>query len=361
MICFYKNDKATVIINEEITNENANEICEFLYGVEFLDEVKDIEVVINSGGGSVTGGYSIFRALLKSEKVVQTTIAGVCASICSIIFLAGQIRKVESYGLFMIHNPSGGDSAVLNLIKDSLKQILSTEQFGNLDELMDEETWYSPDDLVESSVIKKEDIIKLNKQSIMTKEVKANVEQLQLIANNILSASIKDAVEIEIETPEEEVKEVTEEEIMDQEEVAPEMSLEELKKKIAELILENESLKADKGADVSIEDMEQKCKDLEKENEEMKASINLVKVEEEIKQKEEILNLAGIKDKKDWIGLDLNKIKELTKTINKKSPEIIFNNVAQIVDLKKLTAEEKVELMESDPKAYAKMFIASKK
>ncbi len=108
MTTFIKDNVATILLNQEVEVNNSNEIVDFIYGLGFLDEVDTIKVLINSPGGSVMGGLSIFTALVASEKKVITQIDGIAASIAAVIFMAGQERYMMEYGLFMIHNPFGG-------------------------------------------------------------------------------------------------------------------------------------------------------------------------------------------------------------------------------------------------------------
>lgn len=75
---------------------------------EFLEANKDaaeIEVRINSRGGEVTEGFAIHDLLINSGKKVTTIIEGRCASIATVIFLAGSVRKMHKHSDFMIHNP----------------------------------------------------------------------------------------------------------------------------------------------------------------------------------------------------------------------------------------------------------------
>lgn len=74
---------------------------------DFLDANKsedEIEIEIRSGGGSVDVGIDIYEQLRNSGKKI-TTVAYECASIATVIFLAGDVRKVTKYAAPLIHNP----------------------------------------------------------------------------------------------------------------------------------------------------------------------------------------------------------------------------------------------------------------
>ena len=118
---------ARMLINTAVTVELASYLVEVIESLENYEEVEDIEVIINSPGGSVVAGYSIYSALIRSSKTVTTVIDGVAASIAGIIFMSGKIRKAYSHSLFMAHNPSGGSRKILKKIKDSLMTILDGE------------------------------------------------------------------------------------------------------------------------------------------------------------------------------------------------------------------------------------------
>lgn len=69
---------------------------------------EDITVDINSGGGYVYDGFSIYNALMKARKHVNVTTinSGLACSIASVIFVAGEFRIVFSASLFMMHPPT---------------------------------------------------------------------------------------------------------------------------------------------------------------------------------------------------------------------------------------------------------------
>lgn len=76
---------------------------EFLSGIE--KDVTDINVHINSGGGSVDEGFAIYDKLNNSPYSITTIAEGTVGSIATIIYLAGQTRKMFENSKFFIHNP----------------------------------------------------------------------------------------------------------------------------------------------------------------------------------------------------------------------------------------------------------------
>jgi len=87
---------------------------------------KRIQVWINSPGGVVTDGYSIYNAILKSNTPVDTYNVGISASIAGVIFQAGRKRIMSDYSILMYHNPFGGGDKSLNAIRDSIVKMIAS-------------------------------------------------------------------------------------------------------------------------------------------------------------------------------------------------------------------------------------------
>lgn len=119
------------------------------------------EIYIDSTGGEVFTGESIFNELRRLNKPKTVIITGLCASIATLIASVGDVIKMFDVGHFMIHNPSvglEGDAGDLRKAAgtlDQIKQILATvygrrtSKVGigkqQLWEMMDEETWMLPE------------------------------------------------------------------------------------------------------------------------------------------------------------------------------------------------------------------------
>ena len=74
----------------------------------FLDElenVNNINIHINSGGGSVFGGLAIYNQLKRYNATITTYIDGLAASIASVIAMAGDKIVMPENALLMIHKP----------------------------------------------------------------------------------------------------------------------------------------------------------------------------------------------------------------------------------------------------------------
>jgi ATP-dependent Clp protease protease subunit len=106
----------------------------------FLDtlesDVTDIHVYINSGGGSVIEGWSIYDKLKTSGKKITTIGEGMVGSIATIIFMAGDYRKLHENSRFFIHNPYWQPDSPTPMEADdliSLGESLQAEQKKILD------------------------------------------------------------------------------------------------------------------------------------------------------------------------------------------------------------------------------------
>jgi ATP-dependent Clp protease protease subunit len=70
-------------------------------------EVVELDIYINSGGGSVTEGFAIYDKLMTLPYTVNTIVNGMCGSIATVIFQAGKKGKRRMYknAEFFVHNP----------------------------------------------------------------------------------------------------------------------------------------------------------------------------------------------------------------------------------------------------------------
>lgn len=82
---------------------NLSKLKKFIDNLE--EDVTDLHVSINSGGGSVIEGWAIYDKLKTSGKKITTIGEGIVGSIATIIFMAGDVRKLHENSRFFIHNP----------------------------------------------------------------------------------------------------------------------------------------------------------------------------------------------------------------------------------------------------------------
>lgn len=140
---------------------------------ENYPDLKEIEVLINSQGGSVQDGLMICTSILDSKIPVTTVGVGFCYSMGGVILMCGNKRKMRDYATFMMHNAQGGnDEDVLNLISNSLATIFercSSLTIDSVKSLMAKESWMSPDECKGMGFI--DEVVKTNNKKPNTKNI----------------------------------------------------------------------------------------------------------------------------------------------------------------------------------------------
>lgn len=160
-----------------------------LLALDGMDK-KRIQVWINSPGGVVMDGYSIYNAILKSKTPVDTYNVGIAASIAGVIFMAGRKRIMSDYASLMMHNPFGGtDKKQLDAMKGSLVTMLSAKCGTTPEEvsyLMDRTTWMNATECLEKGFCNEiEATSDHNKKHMPAVSAKAMWAESNIILNNI--------------------------------------------------------------------------------------------------------------------------------------------------------------------------------
>ena len=115
-----------VMLGTEIDDDVANVIVAQLLFLESEDPEKDINVYINSPGGSVTAGLAIYDTMQYVKPAVSTICVGQAASMGAVLLLAGAKGKRFSLpnSRIMIHQPMGGTRGQATDIEIHAKEIL---------------------------------------------------------------------------------------------------------------------------------------------------------------------------------------------------------------------------------------------
>jgi ATP-dependent Clp protease protease subunit len=99
-----------IFLGTPIDDQIANLIVAQLLFLEAEDPEKDINIYINSPGGSVTAGLAIYDTMQFIRPDVTTICVGMCASMGALLLTAG--AKGKRFALpnsrILIHQPSGG-------------------------------------------------------------------------------------------------------------------------------------------------------------------------------------------------------------------------------------------------------------
>ncbi|MBQ1832459.1 MAG: ATP-dependent Clp endopeptidase proteolytic subunit ClpP [Treponema sp.] len=114
-----------IFVDGEIRDENADLVVAQLLYLESENPDKDVNMYINSPGGSVTAGLAIYDTMQYIKCDVQTICIGQAASMGAILLAGGTIGK--RYALpssrVMIHQPWGGAQGQASDISIQAKEI----------------------------------------------------------------------------------------------------------------------------------------------------------------------------------------------------------------------------------------------
>lgn len=126
-----------ILLSDEVNDVTASLVVAQMLFLEAEDPDKDIQLYINSPGGSITSGFAIYDTMQYVKPDVQTICVGMAASMGAFLLAAG--TKGKRYALpnseIMIHQPLGGfqgqatdidiHAKRILRIKDKLNNILS--------------------------------------------------------------------------------------------------------------------------------------------------------------------------------------------------------------------------------------------
>lgn len=138
---------------------------EFINSLKSLGQVDEIHLRINSPGGSIIEGNTIFNAIKRHDARVVVHIDGLSASMGSVIAMAGDEIYMANNALLMIHNPwtfSMGeaddlrkDADLLDKMKETILNAYSRSSYSReeLTDLMNKETWFTAQEALNAGFI----------------------------------------------------------------------------------------------------------------------------------------------------------------------------------------------------------------
>lgn len=136
----------------------------FRDALKSLGNVKEINLHINSPGGSVFEGIAIYNMLKQNKAKVNVYVDALAASIASVIAMSGDAIFMPSNSMMMIHNPytvAVGNANELRKAADDMDQITKASVASylakagdkldedTLKDLMDNETWLTAQEAVD--------------------------------------------------------------------------------------------------------------------------------------------------------------------------------------------------------------------
>ncbi|MFR9308484.1 MAG: ATP-dependent Clp protease proteolytic subunit, partial [Lachnospiraceae bacterium] len=119
-----------IFLDEEVSDVSAGLVVAQLLFLESEDPTKDINLYINSPGGSVTAGMAIYDTMQYVKCYVSTICIGMAPSMGAFLLSGG--TKGKRYALpnaeIMIHQPSGGARGQETEIRIAAEQIPKTRK-----------------------------------------------------------------------------------------------------------------------------------------------------------------------------------------------------------------------------------------
>ena len=157
-------NSSELILEGVIASESwwGDEVTPAMFREELKKHSGDLTVRINSPGGDVYAGVSIYNALVEHDGKVTVKVDGLAASIASVIAMAGDSIVMNPGAMMMVHKPwtvAMGNSDELEEAAAYLKKVGSsivpiyTERTGQteekVNELLEAETWMTASEAVE--------------------------------------------------------------------------------------------------------------------------------------------------------------------------------------------------------------------
>ncbi|MBQ9614642.1 MAG: ATP-dependent Clp endopeptidase proteolytic subunit ClpP [Lachnospiraceae bacterium] len=157
-----------VVLGDEVNDVTAELIVAQLLFLEGEDPEKDIQLYINSPGGSISAGMAIYDTMHFIKCDVSTICIGMAASMGAFLLAGG--TKGKRYSLpnseILIHQPLGGtqgqasdiaiQAAHMARIKERMNRILAENTGRTYEELVrdtDRDNWMTPEEALEYGLI----------------------------------------------------------------------------------------------------------------------------------------------------------------------------------------------------------------
>lgn len=154
------------IVDDKLTDSETSAVS-FRDALKEFGDVKEIEITVNSSGGSVFSGINIANQIANHPAHITVNVSGVAASIASVIAVAADTVKMESNSMMMIHEvwaPFMGNHSEMRKFADDLEKINTTvfNSYLNknpdidhalLKDMMSKETWLTSKECLELGLI----------------------------------------------------------------------------------------------------------------------------------------------------------------------------------------------------------------
>ncbi len=164
-----------IFLSGEVDDENCDELIKQLLFMELQDNTKPVTLFINSPGGSVQAGLSVYDTLRIMKSPIRTVCVGMAASMGAIIYLAGDEgeRYMLPHSKVMIHDPAYGRKDIsyrkpheiqtelddLNKCREKLAKIIAERTGHSVEEIYEvtkNDSYFDVEEAVEYGLASKE-------------------------------------------------------------------------------------------------------------------------------------------------------------------------------------------------------------
>lgn len=157
-----------IFLGVPINDYVANVVQAQLLFLESTDPKRDVQMFINSPGGSVIAGLGIYDTMQYVSPDVSTICTGLAASMGAVLLMAGtkSKRTCLQHSRVMIHQPSGGMQGqfsdmeiTYNLIKDMRKELYEImaystgQKYEDIEKDSDRDNWMTADEAKEYGIV----------------------------------------------------------------------------------------------------------------------------------------------------------------------------------------------------------------
>ena len=159
-----------IFLGTEVNDYTANVIQAQLLYLDSVDSERDINIYLNTPGGSVYAGLGIYDTMQFIGSRVGTICTGMAASMGAVLLVAGEkgMRAALPHSRVMIHQPLGGiqgqasdieiTAREILKLKDELYQIISDHSGQTMDKIRqdaDRDYWMTANEALEYGMIDK--------------------------------------------------------------------------------------------------------------------------------------------------------------------------------------------------------------
>ena len=159
-----------IFLGTEVNDYTANVIQAQLLYLDSVDSERDINIYLNTPGGSVYAGLGIYDTMQFISSRVATICTGMAASMGAVLLVAGEkgMRAALPHSRVMIHQPLGGiqgqasdieiTAREILKLKDDLYQIISDHSGQTIEKIRqdaDRDYWMTANEALEYGMIDK--------------------------------------------------------------------------------------------------------------------------------------------------------------------------------------------------------------